>query len=70
MKLILDIFEVSSDKTFSIFSSYRERAESKKMRMEKLAINASIPEQVVGNLFNMLEKEGTAEQLGKHVFLQ
>ena len=33
--------------------------------MEKLAIIASIPEQVVGNLFNMLEKEGTAEQLGK-----
>ena len=69
MKLILDIFEVNSDKTFSIFF-LRERAESKKMRMEKLAINASIPEQVVGNLFNMLEKEGTAEQLGKHVFLQ
>ena len=63
MKLILDIFEVSSDKTFSIFF-LRERAESKKMRMEKLAINASIPEQVVGNLFNMLEKEGTAEYLG------
>ena len=38
------------------------------MRMEKLAISASIPEQVVGNLFNMLEKEGTAEQLGKQLY--
>ena len=59
---------ISSIKIIILIS--RQGTESKKMRMEKLAISASIPEQVVGNLFNMLEKEGTAEQLGKHVFLQ
>ena len=37
--------------------------ESKKSRMATLAQSASIPELVVANVFNMLEKEGDTDKL-------
>ena len=56
-------FGIDESDHMLVLEAFRGREESKKARMATLAQSASIPELVVANVFNMLEKEGDTDKL-------
>ena len=60
---LMNHFGIDEADHMLVLEAFRGGPESKKARMATLAQSASIPELVVANVFNMLEKEGDTDKL-------